>query len=133
MAPTARELAVAALASSGVPHKVIASDLAVSPSTVSRVVARWARRFDVASRAELVRALQQSFGHSDGPRPSLERLTAAERTVVELAVEGLGNEAIARVRGVSLRTVANQLAAAYRKLGVGSRVELAARLGRRAA
>lgn len=133
MAPTARELAVAALASSGVPHKVIASDLAVSPSTVSRVVARWARRLDVASRAELVRALQQTFGHVDRPAPSLERLTAAERTVVALAVEGLGNEAIAQARGVSLRTVANQLAAAYRKLGVGSRVELAARLGRRAA
>lgn len=128
-----RELRVAALASSGVPHKVIASDLAVSPSTVSRVVARWARRLEVGSRVELVHALQRTLGQSEGPPPSLDGLTAAERAVVALAIEGHGNQAIARARGVSLHTVANQLAAAYRKLGVRSRVELAARLAPRAA
>jgi DNA-binding NarL/FixJ family response regulator len=55
-------------------------------------------------------------------------LTPAETAVAELAFAGLANEEIARARGRSARTVANQLASAYRKLGVGSRAELAARL-----
>jgi DNA-binding CsgD family transcriptional regulator len=55
-------------------------------------------------------------------------LTAAEAAVMALAAAGLANEEIARARGRSPRTVANQLASAYRKLGVGSRSELVARL-----
>ena len=53
-------------------------------------------------------------------------LTPSERAVVELAVEGTSNAAIAAVRGVSPRTVDKQLESAYRKLGVASRAELAA-------
>lgn len=52
-------------------------------------------------------------------------LTGAERAVVEDALRGLSNRAIAAKRGVSERTVANQLSAIYRKLRVGSRPELA--------
>ena len=52
-------------------------------------------------------------------------LTDAERDVVQLAVSGRSNAEIADVRGVSVRTVANQLAAVYGKLGVNSRSELA--------
>lgn len=55
-------------------------------------------------------------------------LTTAEAEVARLAVGGLGNGEIARRRARSARTVANQLASVYRKLGVGSRLELAARL-----
>lgn len=58
----------------------------------------------------------------------LDGLTAAERAVVGLAAVGLSNRAIAERRNASVRTVANQLAGAYRKLGVGSRFELMARL-----
>jgi DNA-binding NarL/FixJ family response regulator len=54
-------------------------------------------------------------------------LTAAERAVVCAAVEGLSNAAIARRRHSSPRTVAAQLASAFRKLGIGSRAELASR------
>jgi len=53
-----------------------------------------------------------------------QSLTRAEQHVVELARRGFSNLQIAGARGTSLRTVANQLAAAYRKLGVGSRLEL---------
>ncbi len=60
----------------------------------------------------------------------VERLGKAERAVAALVLRGLGNEAIARVRGTSVRTVANQLASLFRKLGVSSRVQLAARLAR---
>lgn len=51
-------------------------------------------------------------------------LTAAEVSVVEDVLAGLGNSAIARKRESSPRTVANQLASIYRKLRVRSRLEL---------
>jgi DNA-binding CsgD family transcriptional regulator len=54
-------------------------------------------------------------------------LSQAERDVVGLALIGLSNAQIARRRACSSRTVANQLASAFRKLSVGSRAELAAR------
>jgi DNA-binding CsgD family transcriptional regulator len=53
-------------------------------------------------------------------------LTSTERAIVDLVLRGLPNQAIARMRGVSLGTVANQLTNVYRKLGVGSRRELLA-------
>lgn len=57
-------------------------------------------------------------------------LSRTELEVALLAATGASNAAIAAERGVSARTVANQLASAFRKLGVGSRFELAAALAR---
>jgi DNA-binding CsgD family transcriptional regulator len=54
-------------------------------------------------------------------------LTEAEREVAALAAAGVSNGEIARGRGRAPRTVANQLASVFRKLGVASRAELAAR------
>lgn len=59
----------------------------------------------------------------------IEALPAAMRAVAALALEGLDNAAIAKRRGTSVRTVAKQLEAIYRRLGVGSRRELMARFG----
>ncbi len=61
------------------------------------------------------------------------RFGAAEGEVLRLLAAGLGNAEIARARGRSPRTVANQVARIYRKLGVRSRLELFALLsaGRR--
>ena len=56
-----------------------------------------------------------------------ERLTAAEQEVVLALLAGQSNAAIARARGRSARTVANQVARVFRKLGVSSRAELVAR------
>jgi len=53
-------------------------------------------------------------------------LSSAERAVASLAAAGRSNQAIAATRATSARTVANQLARIYRKLGIGSRAELAA-------
>jgi len=55
-------------------------------------------------------------------------LTATEREVVTLVLEGRSNREIAEARGASYRTVANQLASIYKKLGVASRTELVAAL-----
>lgn len=104
----------------GAPLKVIAIELGLHPSTVSMHVGSAARKLGEAGRVALVRAL------AGGGEPDLSALTPAEREVVRLARQGLRNAAIAAARGTSVRTVANLLARAYRKLGVGSRAELAA-------
>jgi DNA-binding CsgD family transcriptional regulator len=59
------------------------------------------------------------------PRFGWESLTATERRVVELIGEGLANRDIAADLFVSRRTVETHVSAAYRKLEVSSRVELA--------
>lgn len=67
---------------------------------------------------------------TEGSGSAIGKLTAAEREVVQLAIKGLTNAEIAHRRGASARTVANQLASVYRKLGVASRADLAAKWGR---
>lgn len=52
-------------------------------------------------------------------------LTKAEAEVAALAIEGKSNAEIAAARDTSVRTVANQMASILRKLGLGSRRELA--------
>ena len=54
-------------------------------------------------------------------------LSSAERSVLELLLAGLSNAAIARHRRRSTRTVAHQVDAIFRRLGVHSRQELMAR------
>jgi DNA-binding NarL/FixJ family response regulator len=62
---------------------------------------------------------------------SAVELTAAEREVLELVLLGESNAGIAHCRKRSQRTVANQVAAILRKLGLSSRNELAWRWGQR--
>lgn len=57
-----------------------------------------------------------------------DALTAAERRVTRLAADGHSNREIAAALYVTVRTVENHLARSYRKLGIGSRRELAAAL-----
>src|SRR4051794_5454928 len=83
-----------------------------------------ARRF-LAGDDELVVAsfpLPLLRGHH--PRPNL---TGAEREVISALLDGKSYAAIARARGRSVSTVAKQAGSAFRKLGVSSRSELAAR------
>ena len=63
-------------------------------------------------------------------RLELSELTPAERAVATDAALGLSNLQIAKRRQRSHRTVANQLASAFRKLGVSSRADLVARFAR---
>ena len=53
-------------------------------------------------------------------------LTPRQRQVCELAAAGKGNRQIAQALFLSIKTVETHLAAGYRKLGVGTRAELAA-------
>jgi len=52
------------------------------------------------------------------------RLTRSESEVVDAIRRGASNADIARRRGTSVHTVANQIAGVFRKLGVHSRTEL---------
>ena len=51
-------------------------------------------------------------------------LTPAEAEVARLALCGLSNAEIAEKRGRAVRTIANQLASIFDKLGISSRDEL---------
>ena len=66
-----------------------------------------------------------SFDVDDADKTS--ELTLAEREVALLALAGKSNQDIAEARHCSVRTVANQLQSVFRKLGIRSRAELAAK------
>lgn len=68
------------------------------------------------------------------PLPQAElpaKLSGAERAVVQAVLDGLSNAEIARLRGTSLNTVANQLRSVFSKLDVNSRFELTDRCARK--
>jgi DNA-binding CsgD family transcriptional regulator len=56
-----------------------------------------------------------------------DRLSSSEHEVALLSIEGATHEAMARQRGTSQRTVANQLAAVFRKLDISGRGALRAK------
>ena len=63
------------------------------------------------------------------PEPSrIALLSPCERQIVFLALDGLSNAAIASRRQTSTRTIANQLASVYQRVGVSGRLELARHL-----
>ncbi|HYZ47242.1 MAG TPA: LuxR C-terminal-related transcriptional regulator, partial [Actinomycetota bacterium] len=83
------------------------------------------------NRAEAVlRAAGRHLGRR-GPRPKETlgwgSLTRSERDVVELVARGLTNREVGTRLFISRRTVETHLSHAFRKLGVSSRVELAAK------
>ena len=55
-------------------------------------------------------------------------LSESEQAVARALIAGSSNAEIAKARGTSIKTVANQLYAMYRKLGVSNREELVAKL-----
>jgi DNA-binding NarL/FixJ family response regulator len=123
--------------------KSIAIDLGCSCACVSRCITSVMRKLKLRCQADLVVLLQgrlpwglsASRAHWSGqdylvftypapfwPLPPC--LTRAEQGIVLELVAGASQRAIARVRGTSVRTVANQVASIFRKLHVGSRVDL---------
>ena len=82
-------------------------------------------RMMVAGEEYLIVAFRGSGAMDDDVRgPWL--LTNTELAVASAAATGRPSREIAAERGVSVHTVENQLASCYRKLGLGSRAELAA-------
>ncbi len=133
----------------GDPPKVIAIDLGCSTSSVAAAVNESLRAMGLGSSripALLVLLLHASRGNGhasirlertvdrDGgrqwvtcarPESYLEQtLSTGELDVVSLLIEGKRHQEIARHRRTSVRTVANQIANAYRKLGISGRMDL---------
>ena len=73
--------------------------------------------------------IRATRGRSDPAHALLERLSRAERALVDELLQGCSNKEIARRLGKSTDTVKSQLTSIYRKLGVASRSQVLARLG----
>jgi DNA-binding CsgD family transcriptional regulator len=141
---TVRQSQVAHLVSLGLSNKEIGYALGLSESAVGTHVGAALRKLNLRRREELAaematREVRTSTGRVAGVEltvasralaalPDDANLSPAEREVVRAALAGKTDAAIARARGRSPRTVANQLRSAFHKLGVSSRGELAARL-----
>ena len=74
----------------------------------------------------LMRRLMQGLAAhtSESPKTALDRLSQRERQVAEAVARGATNKEIARVMGITERTVKAHLSAAYEKLGVRDRMQL---------
>jgi DNA-binding NarL/FixJ family response regulator len=64
------------------------------------------------------------FSWESEPPRDVSALSKAEREVLSAITEGASNREIALCRGVSERTIANQVAGLLRKVGAASRYEL---------
>jgi DNA-binding NarL/FixJ family response regulator len=90
-------------------------------------------RVNLPSLAEIPAHLQGLLDSKDRPRRRpgraarhrLAGLTRSQSRVAELAIAGLTNRQIATTLDVKLRTVESHLTAAYAKLGISARVQLA--------
>jgi DNA-binding NarL/FixJ family response regulator len=145
---TPREERVTTLAAVGRANKEIAFELGVSQSTVATLLAAALAKLGLESRTLLPLFWQDLHGHAWAvtdteaalialSRPEgttdISALTPAERAVADGLLRGLSDRQIARARSCSRHTVAKQVTAIYRKLGVRSRIELASQLSRHAA
>lgn len=143
---TLRERQVAEFIGQGHSCKEIGYMLGISPSAVTNCTTRAVRKLGLSSLTELA-----AFFSPSGPRATLEEygvhgnrlligtypllpadqvvnLTDAERAVLTALLAGSTNRDIAQRRNCSEHTVANQVQAIFRKVGVHSRSELAVRL-----
>ncbi len=82
------------------------------------------RALEVAVQGEPImpRALLLQLVAQDGP-VALDKLSARQREVLELAADGLSNAQIARRLYLSEATIKQHLSGAYKLLGVKNRVE----------
>ena len=144
---TTLERSVFRYASLGESNKEIAFTLGLSTGAVASAVSQIVRKLGCRRRSELVafadpaRATRVevaagdeevsvlSLEHSARGRAA-DRLSAAERDVASRVVAGETNTIIARERGTSPNTVANQISQIFAKLDVGSRAELVRALNR---
>lgn len=137
-------------------QKPVAAELGLAPSTVAIIAGGCLRAMGIdsgASRAPLplwmsLHAVHDNTIYGEArlskithggktysiiavPRPErrLRQLVSpAEYSVLRLLVEGLSHAEMAGLRNTSVRTVANQLASAFHKLGVSGRSELLCQL-----
>jgi DNA-binding NarL/FixJ family response regulator len=138
---TPRERIVLHYASRGASNKEVAFALGLAESTIAAAVSRIVRKLGCRRRSDLpafARVEQAERGEMavageridllvlpGGGRSALaDELTDAERAVAAAVVEGKSNLEIARARGRSPRTVANQIRGIFEKLKLRGRSQL---------
>jgi len=89
-----------------------------------------AAMFDAAGTPRWAEQARLEFTALGLRRGNEDTLTASEERVARLAASGLSNRDVAARLVISPKTVEAHLVRAYRKLGISSRAELGARLGR---
>lgn len=137
-------------------QKAIAFELDLAASTVSLIASRCLHALGIDCCIAKVPVLMVLAAHAEGggvssfdakqsevgslPRPVLllsfrrpdtqlsKVLSSSRCSVARMRVEGLTHREIARIRGTSPRTVANQLSATFRQLCVSGRIEMLRRL-----
>jgi DNA-binding CsgD family transcriptional regulator len=141
-----KEFDVAQLGARGLRGDEIARVCKIPPPTARAVLLRSAARLSLQSPTQLPlfwatlsgqhRVIRVAPGEELvyfesrlGALP-LDALTGIERDLVMALLVGASNQDVATRRGVSIRTVANQVAKVFRKLGASSRRDLAAKLAR---
>ncbi len=70
-------------------------------------------------------SLHAKLTTGDAVAPTVDKLQWVEQASAELAARGLSNRDVAQALFVTVKTVEMHLGRAYRKLGIGSRGELA--------
>ncbi len=123
---SASEMLVARLLTDGASDKVIASHLGVSLSTVSTFTRRVRRKLGCRPGQEALVLRQRTKAANVTRRLALfDRLTMSECDVASELLVGSSYADIAEQRRVSVRTVASQCSAIFRKCNVSGRRELA--------
>jgi DNA-binding CsgD family transcriptional regulator len=128
--PAPLELAAARLALGAAIHRDGRPAAAREPlrAAVELAAQCGARPLEERARAALVEAgARPRRTAQTGPAA----LSAGERQVAELAVQGLTNRELAEALYLTPGTIEKRLSSAYRKLGIGSRAQLGAALGER--
>lgn len=139
-----RELDVAEFVVQGRSTPEIAYALGLAEGTVTRQVRAVLRKFGAARRSDVaglfgdvapfrasLPGVRDATVLTPGSNQALwRRLSDAERAVVEQVLAGQTAARVAAARGVSVKTVNNQLGAVYARFGVRGKTELATLLGR---
>jgi len=133
-------------------QKIVAFKLGIAPSTVAQLVATGLSAIGLSRRVQqmpyIVAAAANASHEAEGPalrcsllpsvgsaqecvlsipRPEallVGRLSSSVLSVTRCFLEGMSRARIARIRGRSERTVANQLAVAFKQLRAASRLDL---------
>ena len=86
--------------------------------------------FEDLGAAQWADRARRELGRIGGRRPSPSELSETERLIAERIAAGATTREVADALFISPKTVQNSLGRVYAKLGIKSRTELAARLGR---
>jgi DNA-binding NarL/FixJ family response regulator len=125
---SASELRVARLLIEGASDKYIAGELGVAVSTVSTFARRVRRKLGCRPGQEALLLHPTTRSNLRRRLALFDRLTSSECDVASELLVGSSYAEIAERRGVSMRTVASQCGAVFRKCGVSGRRELASTL-----